>query len=356
MLLRIAAFVLVSVSLAFGQAKVGTTGIDFLAMSPSVRSNGMGEVGVALTDNESFYFNPASLGFVDDHRVSIAAYPVSTSFAVDDLSSRSYSLVGHLFRGNQLDENPFAFSFALQQATLSAGPFIERTYDYPEGTGRTFDIKHQTRSLSVGASYLWAVQVGVGTTVRWIHESLGDFTSNGVSFDFGGMVRAPILGSVDQKVEPDDMHVTATAGIAFSQYGPDLKLVENSVPLPHDRRFGLAVELLYQDFSGIASIEDRSESILDISRIRLGFELGYHSAMWGRLGHISGEGIVEGSTTYGGSISVRGLLGLFSGQRYEEEPQDMFDYIDLRASFATSFETSQNPLSGADYFLLELAL
>lgn len=356
MLLRSLLLGLLLTESVIAQAKVGTTGASFLEMSPSVRSNGMGELGVALADNESFFFNPASLGFVDDHRISLAGYPVSASFDVDELSFRSYSLMGHLLRGNYFDENPVALSFALQRISLTAEDLVEQTYQQGtfEGTGSMYSAKDRAYSVSVGASYLSFVQVGVGSTVRWVSEDFHDYDADGVAFDFGAMLRAPLSGTLNDVPNPEDFQAAVTAGAALSNVGPDLTLLDKKYPLPRTRRIGLAAEMSFYEFSVIASAEDQTETVVDDSRTMVGLELGYDSAVWGRIGHVGSSDYVGGYTTFGGTVSLRGLLNMLTENKSMEERRDLFDVLDLRASFATSSGEDHAALVGADFFLLEL--
>ena len=66
----------------YGRKSVGTTGAQFLKLSPNARAIGMGEAFSAVTDgSESIYWNPAALG-----RVGRQAF--SLMHAVDRKSTR----------------------------------------------------------------------------------------------------------------------------------------------------------------------------------------------------------------------------------------------------------------------------
>ena len=59
-------------SLVFSQAKVGTTGVNFLELGVSARAMGMGEAFTAgVDDASSVYYNPAGLVYVYGREVML---------------------------------------------------------------------------------------------------------------------------------------------------------------------------------------------------------------------------------------------------------------------------------------------
>lgn len=172
------------------QEKVGTTGPSFLELSPSVKANGMGGTGVSLVHEESFYFNPGSLGlFALENKISISGFP------------KKNDLLG-------LDHYNSFISFPLQRYTEGSSSLVfaiggyysklryymmETTYSYPEGTGRIFEISLKNYNPTFAVAYTGKVHIGLGVTYRYVDDDIFEYSLNGHSYDIGLIVRYPYL-------------------------------------------------------------------------------------------------------------------------------------------------------------------
>lgn len=164
--------------LAFGQAlfqnlggqRVGTAVFPFLKIEPSAYGAGMAGAGVALQwDAASSFYNPA---------------------AISHLPKRDLVLF-HLDMPADIDYNYFAFSspfgrvghIGISYGALHMDPIMETTEFMPFGTGRTFIFRDEFVALTY--SLKLADRFTLGSTIKYAHETIDNFTMGGVLIDFG---------------------------------------------------------------------------------------------------------------------------------------------------------------------------
>jgi len=133
-----------------GQSKVGTTASSFLALPPSVTAAGMGDVGVTLTSDRSYFYNPGSLGLLDCQRIQVSGSPLPTEYP-GDVHYRSYSAAGKLLNGKS--DSRWSLAAAYHYYRLRSPEIEETTYEYPDGTGRTYHFTANNHEITVGAAY-----------------------------------------------------------------------------------------------------------------------------------------------------------------------------------------------------------
>jgi hypothetical protein len=208
------------------QAKVGTTGAQFLELGVSARSMGMGGAFTAIADDVSaVYYNPAGL-------TSLLGTEVMMTY-VDMPAGVQF---GALAAGMPLESVGGVLGIGI--FALTSGAMIERTYnrgvDYPlegiYGTGRTFAWNDLAVSISYGR-YL-TDRFSLGFTLRYIHEEVGtiDISANSWSADVGTSYNT---GYRDFKL-----------AMAISNFGPDLKFIEKAAPLPINFKFGGSINVV----------------------------------------------------------------------------------------------------------------
>jgi len=200
------------------QAKVGTTGAQFLELGVSARAMGMGEAFAAVVDDISaVYYNPAAL-------TSLLGKEVMFTY-IDMPADVQYG-----FLGVGIPLESIGGVLGIGAYHLSSGDMIERTYQQGtiEGTGRQFGWNDIAIGLSYGR-YL-TDRFSVGITLRYIGEFVHDYSASWWSADVGTSYDAGYRGF--------------KIAMAITNFGPDLKFIEKDYPLPINFKFGGAINMI----------------------------------------------------------------------------------------------------------------
>jgi len=202
------------------QAKVGTTGAQFLELGVSARAMGMAESFVAVSDDLSaVYYNPAGL-------TSLWGKEVTATYI--DMPAD----IGYGFAAIGLPLESIGGVLGIATYALSSGEMIERDYYDGEylGSGRLFGYN----AFSLGVSYgrYLTDRFSIGVTVKYIGEFVHDYTSNGWAADVGTSYDTGFRGF--------------KIGMAVTNFGPDMKFIKNAYPLPINFRFGSCINIVEQ--------------------------------------------------------------------------------------------------------------
>ncbi|MBK7140640.1 MAG: hypothetical protein IPH75_01010 [bacterium] len=354
MFFRILLTSLILSSSLFAQAKVGTTGAQFLEMMPSVRSLGMGEVAAPLIDRQSHYTNPATLGLSGDYALSFTFRPIPSELS-NSGSGVDYQSLGLASHVASL-KNGWNLHLGLQAIRLSSGTLIERTYQQGtyEGTGREFEATSNAYAVTAALSSGSHIAYGFGGTFRYVEEDFNDFTADGIAYDLGAIVRIPLKTASVATPKPRPL-TSLTAGISLKNMGADIEFIDNSYPLPSSLVFGLALEMNLSRISLVAAMQEQMTTELTEGEVGLGLECGLYDFLWLRLGRTP-NGDFDNLATLGSSLSVRGLLTQTVSAVAESSSKGLFSRLDLIASYATSIEDRDVLNSGIDYWQIEIVL
>ena len=313
-------FILLFVSSGFSQAKVGTVGALFLDISPDVRANGMGRAGVALTDSYSGYFNPAATAMINsEDRFKIS--PGYLDLPVD-VDITCLSLTAKIVKPDNDSGSGFHMGAGFYVVNLNTGDMVERTYEQgPSGdSSRVFTADDISYNFSLGAGFSTFVDISAGVTVKYNKEEYADEEANGTAFDFGFLLSKDLGTCLFKDYINDKCNwiFRPSLGVAFSNFGPDIEMVQQEYPLPKKWSYGAALEIAREKITGTGSL--RQFSIIpaveivdylwndeDKSFTRAGLELGLYEAVYLRAGS-SGDENIDG--TWGFSLNSRGLAYL----------------------------------------------
>jgi len=223
--LATAAFLTFSISpLVFGQAKVGTTGAQFLELGVSARAMAMGEAFTSVVDDISaVYYNPAALTtlFGREATFTYISLPADVGYGFGAIGFPLESIGGVIGIG--------AYG-------LTSGDIIETTYEQGvvspalAGTGRTFAWNNFALGLSYGR-YL-TDRFSIGFSVKYVGEFAHNYSSNGWAADVGTIYDTGFRGF--------------KIGMAITNFGPDMRFVNVNYPLPINFKFGASINVIEQ--------------------------------------------------------------------------------------------------------------
>jgi hypothetical protein len=204
-------------TMAAAQAKVGTTGAQFLELGVSARSMGMADAFTAVSnDISAVYYNPAGL-------TSLLGKEAMFTY-INMPAGVNYGFLGV---GLPLESVGGVLGFGV--FGLSSGYITERTYNMGtiDGTGREF--LWEDLAFSVGYGRYLTDRFSIGINVKYIGEYAHDYSTNGWSADVGTSYNT---GFRNFKI-----------AMVISNFGPDLKFIEKSYPLPINFKFGAMIDV-----------------------------------------------------------------------------------------------------------------
>ena len=200
-------------AIGFAQAKVGTTGLQFLKVGVGARAFAMGEAFTAVANDASaLYYNPGGLIQLGrpEATFTLIGYPAGLKF---------------VYVGGVLPSPQTNGVVGFQVTSLFTDDMVETTPAMPYGTGRTFTAG----DFALGISYSQRLtdKFSVGATVKYLNEKLADASASGWSADMGtfyntGWKRISI-------------------GMVIQNFGPDMKFESTPFPLPITFKFGASM-------------------------------------------------------------------------------------------------------------------
>ncbi len=242
--------------LCWGQAKVGTAGVQFLKVGVSARAMAMAEAFIGVADDASaLYYNPGGLLQLQkpDHIFTHIAYPAGVQF----------EYIGTAWPVPRLQA-----AVGLQVTYLHTDAMDETTPEMPYGTGRTFTAS----DLAAGVSYSQRLtnKFSVGGTFKLIEERLADEKATGLAFDVGTFYNTGWKSVV--------------ISMAITNFGPDMNFVDSPFPMPINFKFGGSIRALQRDpHSVIVAVEGWHPND-NLEQFNLGVEYGYADMAFLRLG------------------------------------------------------------------------
>lgn len=215
--LYVVVIVLLLAGFCQAQEKVGTNpGFYELLLSPSVVSRGMGNTGVALANEGSFYHNPASIGMTGlDYRFAGYVYPSNVDLFTDVRYFSWGDVASIVLSEGSNSRSVLAFGSAYSH--IKIGPIQETTYEYPDGTGNYFEptMKNLSMYVSFARRTTW-YDFSVGTTVKLVKEEIFATNADAVTADIGAALAVPLGQFLSKNNSASNLIVTPSVGFSFS--------------------------------------------------------------------------------------------------------------------------------------------
>lgn len=185
--------------------KVGTTAAQFLKLGVGARAVALGGTFVAqANDLSALYWNPAGLSKLNGSAVQLAR--------TDYLAGINYNFAGF---GTSLGN---LGTIAASLIFLDSGSMQVRTEEAPEGTGEEFDVQNFALQLSFGKAL--TDKFSIGTTVKYIQETIWHSSASAMAFDVGLLFTTP--------------YENLRLGANMSNFGPKMQISGRDILFSED--------------------------------------------------------------------------------------------------------------------------
>ncbi|MCF8414574.1 MAG: PorV/PorQ family protein [Melioribacteraceae bacterium] len=265
---------LILTSKSFAFEKVGTTSFQFLKVITSARAAAMGGAYSAIAfSSDAIFWNPAGLtqiknfalgfGYLDWF-MDVQHYSFSAAYTIDGIGT-----FGVLGMGTSVGDIPVT--------TVSQLGFVDGVYN-PGLTGESFSPSSSVFGISFARQL--NDKFSFGLTVKYAREDLIYESAEAIIFD-GGL-------RFDTKFK--SIVIAAT----LRHFGPEIKFVDESYPLPQTLNIGISAYLFSDDDPLLMTVKSHKLLLAyDIIQPRdfdqqhnVGMEYGYEGLVYIRGGYV----------------------------------------------------------------------
>lgn len=240
----------------WGQAKVATAGAQFLELGVSARAIGIGEAFLSICDDASaIYYNPAGLTQLMQKEVLFThvSYPAEINY---DFVALAYPTPR------------FGGVWGVGFCMLNAGDMDYTPYQAGLRPTQTFTAKDYALSLSYARSL--TDRFGVGVTFKIIDELYDTERATGWAVDVGTLYDTGFKGF--------------KIGMMINNFGPDLKFITESYPLPMNFKFGGVLDIFRREIHSAVFAVEGSHPNDNLEKFNAGVEYWYKDVFSLRFG------------------------------------------------------------------------
>lgn len=245
----------------WGQAKVGTAGLQFLDVGVSARALAMGEAFSAVSnDVYSIYYNAAGLAALSRKQAAFSHvdYPMGVRYEFAALALPVRKLGGVL---------------GISVYDFNSGDIPVTTYNFPGGTGEIT----RTQDLAFGLTFARYLtdHFSFGVTGKYIVESLSDREASGWAADIGTLYET---GFRNFRI-----------AMRISNFGPNFAFGSEAegfkdFPLPIDFHFGTAIDVVQSPVHRVTLAFEGSHPADNLEKFNTGLEYWYSEKIAFRAG------------------------------------------------------------------------
>ena len=247
--------------------------VPFLLISPSVRVNGMGQAGVALSDEPAGYYNPGAAA------LSFPARTLQSRFYLSEmqwLGEETYSYFATQVAAERvLDGLPWKGPTRLRAAFYGYRTKIDSGELPRINEIGTFTATDASNTIGVSLALRTVVEVGIGATTKWISSKIDVLEGSAKAYDFGLMAVVPIVGVLERLTGRElilNQHLRPQFDVGFgvawqNRGGETITYTDqlSAYPLPVTKRHG---------WSGSFGMDWRSDSFsLTLGRVTFSQEI-----------------------------------------------------------------------------------
>jgi hypothetical protein len=321
----------------------------------------MGQTGVALANDHSYFYNPATLAFsAYELTLNAAAAFIDNTHAPGRYDEQVFSLS---VSGIATDKNS-TLGIAFWWPHMDATGFPILDY-YGNPTGGTFGWQNDFYALTAAFALHYSVDIAMGETIKYFREEFIVQTVDGPVADLGFALRSPMSEDATDilRGKRSGSYLIGLLGGALINIGPDIAYYSGDFPPPCTWRIGSSVEWgiinsepyrAWKQVSLMATfeIEDDFEESERSPFMKYGFEAGLYEAALLRFGVQSRDEILTWGFTFGSHGIMRFLdtwLGITaSSLRY------LADHIAVEYSYAEYHDQSEREFTYPAYHELLL--
>jgi hypothetical protein len=241
---------------AWGQAKVGTAGAQFLELGVSARAIGMGDAFLSIcNDASAVYYNPAGLTQLIDRQAMFTHISCPADI--------NYEFVALAYPSPK-----FGGVWGIGFYMLNAGDMDFTDYPVAFFPKQTFTAKE----YALGFSYARSLtdRFNVGMTLKLIDELYDTERATGWAADMGTLYDTGFKGF--------------KIGMMISNFGSDLKFISESYPLPMNFRFGGVVDIIRRENHSAVFAVEGSHPNDNMEKFNAGIEYWYKDMFSLRVG------------------------------------------------------------------------
>ena len=265
-------------SLVFSQAKVGTTGLNFLELGVSARAMGMAEAFTSgVMDASAVYYNPAGLPYVYGREAMFThiSMPAGINYEFVSLVFPMESITGVVGVGVY---------------SLNTGDILYTDYFHMYGEDSFGDKQYFSAgdfALSVSYGRFLTDKFSIGVTAKFIKENLELESTQGWAADVGTCYNS---GYKNFRI-----------GMAITNFGPDFKYdVEGArpFPLPMNFKFGASIDFLSTESHLLVLAADGSHPADNLEKYNFGAEYWFEDKFSLRIGerfNYDSDGLTAGA-------------------------------------------------------------